>query len=408
MPFAHAKRVETVFAMGETPTTSSQALDWELALAQGQIADHAEKMNPLYALGAGSEIESKMLGNRRMKVVYYNQKTGKPEVVQPGDLPRMFYENVEWMKEDLADMNAIHSPSMGKREPGMRSGLQHAYMVDVDNSQHIPDIEGFYRMFEVIGTKSLKMKAHYYKKQKRFARLFGKDKLTYMPYKGDQLGAFDNVKIDAVAGLPLDRIQKRQALMELAAVGAITKQQMLKFLELGDIEQAYKLANKDRRRQLEEIDKIVAGEWQWKAPPKDFDIKKASPEERSNFMSQVKSEENQLEHIKETIKFLKSPMVLEVPDDKIELMWWHIKAHTWKLDELFLNDPLVATYSHDLENASEIDFWAIQKEVNRATAELGGQTKEGGPLDGAKDAGQQFQNKAQAVAGVGPGTARLS
>lgn len=393
LPFSQAKRVETGFGYGDTPITYSVAIDRELSLFYGQLFEHAEKMaSPIMALPAGSRLESKQLANRNVKVVYFNQKYGKPEYVQSAEFPRYFETAIAKLEESLADTNTIHNPSMGKHDPGTRSGLQQAYKIEADDSQFIPDVAGLFSMYESVGYKQIGLMKKYYS-EKRYVQLFGRNNVRYFSFVGKELDNDLTINIEVVAGLPLNRIQRQSMLMQLLTAGIIQKNQVAEYLELGETDPVFKRKLEDKLRQWIEISDMIDGKFM------DFD--------EANPTKEVGTEENHLIAICEIVEFAKSARYQTLDNEVKARMWKHAYAHQQKLGQTVKDSPIIALYALDLANANESEIQAVMMEVAKLTAKEGGMNGDpaAGPASSAPadPNGMNAMNRARAVGGsVGP------
>lgn len=383
IPLSQAKRIETGFAIGETPITYSVASDIEFNLSRGQLSEHAEKLaSPIMILPLGSNIKAEDIGNRKVKVIRFNTKYGTPQYLQPSEFPQFFYQNLQEIKEDLMDINAIHPPSMGKKQSGVRSGLQYAYMIDVDDQHFQPDIAQFYLMFEQAGRKYLSLIRENYD-NKEYISLWGRDNAKYFKYSGKQLKKDINIEIEVLTGLPLNRIARQQMLMQLFVAGLIQRNHFLQLIEMGELDKVYKRNFKDRIRQELELDKIISG---------DTDEVKVS------------KYDNHIEHIKTIIEFTKTARYHDLDEDTKKLIDLHIDQHNEMIVMLIKESPVASNYILDMNNLDDLDRQAIAQELMRQTAINQGSVTppESGKYEFQQGQQQQsIQNKAQA-AGVMP------
>ncbi len=349
LPFAQAKLEETGFSYGETPFTLSTAIDREYSLFRGQLAEYSEKANPFYALPYGSTLKAEQLGNRNLKVIYYNQKIGMPTIIQGMDLTQTFYRNLMKTEEDLSDINSVHPATLGKREEGVRSGLHQISMAQMDSSAHQPFIYEFYRMFEDAGNIFIKFLSKY-ETSKRYILSYGKENINYLKYSGEQLEKA-NIEISVIAGLPLNRNERQQVVLQFLTAGLITKNQALQILEFGELNQIFKSRLKDKVRQRKEIQDII-----------DNNFIEYNPDE--NFINkEVEPHENHLVAIEEIIKFAKTSMYFELPEKTKLRLWQHAEMHLKVLMKMINEYPLFLVYSLDMRNIDEVEKIAIEMQL---------------------------------------------
>ncbi len=321
-PYAQSKFFEKGTTLGETSLTFSTVLDRNLNLSQGQLYEHSKKLaNPILSLPMRSMIKKEDIAMPQTKIIRVDGRDGEVRYVQPAEFPQYFHINMQEMKEDLNDMNAIHDPTKARRPSGVRSALMLAYLAEQDDMQHAPTIDHFFAGLEILGKKYLEMKKEYFGSIEKDLKLFGSSNIAYTKFSGDKLKGNTNIKVFVSTGLPLNKVARQQVLMELTQGGIIPPNLTRRLLGLGELEPIFKLNMRDKIKQLMEIEKIKKGE----------DVK-------------VNVQDNHIEHIATLVEFSKGNDFDDWDESIKEKYWQHASLHISATIDIFDKTPLMAYY----------------------------------------------------------------
>lgn len=157
----------------------------------------------------------------------------KPEPAQPAEMPEYFFTMKAELPRKIEDLTSWHEVSQGRLPRRANSGVAIQALQDADDTQVGLTVKSWSSALTRAFSIALDLMQRNYTEQ-RLVRRIGKNRaVDVMMFKGADLKGCDVVRV--VFGPYLGRQEKIDLAMQLLEQGAITTDQALEILELGDL-----------------------------------------------------------------------------------------------------------------------------------------------------------------------------
>lgn len=224
----------------------------EVNRTESNIARHVNLIGkPKLLINRDSQVSDKAFNTDTGEIVEWAGEKGiAPAWLNAPPVSQSLYEHVN---RHVDRMMMIGYANDIVRPGHARSGNAIAYEQEIDENTMAPMVTSVTDMFQRGLGFALQLVARYYKVP-RMVKMFDSNAWTIeTEFKGDDLfGNFD-VRVDLLAGLPVNKLAKQQFVMQLFSKGLLEKPLAQKYLELGDAETALR----EQAMEAEIVDKSI-------------------------------------------------------------------------------------------------------------------------------------------------------
>jgi hypothetical protein len=178
--------------------------------------------NPPWLVPRTADVKKGMLFNKPGGIVHYTPGGGAPTPAPPQMLPNHVVQEPGVLREEMSDVAGAHGITLGRREPGVKSGVHARTLAEQDSSQMAvtrSSIED--ALVEVFECVLMLMKEHY--TESKVVRMM--DNLGRAVWRSiSQQNIVDDpeVHIDAPSMFVRDSLARDKQVLELAQLGLIS------------------------------------------------------------------------------------------------------------------------------------------------------------------------------------------
>ena len=178
--------------------------------------------NPPWLVPRTADIKKGMLFNKPGGVVHYTPGGGIPTPAPPQQLPSHVVQEPGVLREEMSDVAGAHGITLGRREPGVKSGVHARTLAEQDSSQMAvtrSSIED--ALVEVYECVLMLMKEHY--TESKVVRMMDNlGRAVWRSISRQNIVDDPEVHIDAPSMFVRDSLARDKQVLELAQLGLIS------------------------------------------------------------------------------------------------------------------------------------------------------------------------------------------
>ena len=183
--------------------------------------------NPPWLVPRTADIKKGMLFNKPGGVVHYTPGGGIPTPAPPQQLPSHVLAEPNVLREEMSDVAGAHGITLGRREPGVKSGVHARTLAEQDSSQMAvtrSSIED--ALVEVYECVLMLMKEHY--TESKVVRMMDNlGRAVWRSISRQNIVDDPEVHIDAPSMFVRDSLARDKQVLELAQLGLIAPEAAL-------------------------------------------------------------------------------------------------------------------------------------------------------------------------------------
>lgn len=183
--------------------------------------------NPPWLVPRTADVKKGMLFNKPGGIVHFTPGGGAPAPAPPQHLPEHVVREPNVLREEMSDVAGAHGITLGRREPGVKSGVHARTLAEQDSSQlavtRASIEDGLVEVFECV---LMLMKEHY-SESKTVRMLDNLGRAVWKSISRQDLVSDPEVHIDAPSLFVRDSLARDKQVLELAQLGLIPPEMAL-------------------------------------------------------------------------------------------------------------------------------------------------------------------------------------
>lgn len=206
---------------------------------RGQIIEAKNAMaHPQLMAPQGAIVASKIT-TEPGQVIEYKLGFPPPQPLPLQNLPNYVIQELNSQLVDFDDISGQHDVSKGQTPPGVTAATAINYLQEQDDtmlSESFQSIEAFY---EKLAYQTLCYVKQYWTMPRTVKVTGNSDQFDAIAFKGADIGANTDIRIEAGSALPTSKAAKQAFLMDLMQLGFIQPEQGLELMEMGGVQKLY-------------------------------------------------------------------------------------------------------------------------------------------------------------------------
>jgi hypothetical protein len=308
---------------GTNKVEQCRPIQREINRTRSQIIDNKDlTAYPQLLVEDGFEEE---INNEIGGVLRYRVDGEKPAYLNPPAAGQDAYQNLQQLYEAFDFVSGMSQVSHG-RAPSDASGYLVELLIEQDDTELAPTIENWIRCKQGYMSYSLKM-IHFNYKSERKLRVVGRDGVSVIPITGDSINTWD-VRLQRGSLLATSQVARESKVLNLLNAGVLNpiedKDEILRRLEFGSLDDMYNEAEVDQRQARKEI--------------ADWEAGNIEPEPAKA----VRDFFNHKVHIREHNRWRKSQAYEQLPDEVKGIIDLHVATHQAFLQGQMMEQAMMA------------------------------------------------------------------
>lgn len=267
-PFSKIDHMPSGKFYGDSVIIDLIPLQREYNRTRSQIIEAKNLMGKPKLLVAKGSVDVKKITSEPGQAIEYIPGFNPPSELQHAPLPQHVLNEIQQLQTDMDDIAGQHEISRGQNPSQVTAASALSFLKEQDDTKLSATIDSLENAVEKLGRHILSHVVQFWDTE-RTVRIVGKDgQFDAQQFKGDDVGANLDVRVEAGSALPGSKAGKQAFVMELMKMGFIPPEKGLEMLDLGGVERVYEDYLVDVRQAQRENQRMMEGE---QTMPNDFD-----------------------------------------------------------------------------------------------------------------------------------------
>lgn len=234
-------------------------LQKEYNRTRSQIIEAKNRMAKPQLISPRGAVDPRKITSEPGLVIEYTPGFTPPSPLPLQSLPSYVLQELDRNQIDMNDISSQHEVTQGQTPPGVEAATAIAYLQEQDDAALAPTIDSLEECVEKVGKHFLTYMQQFWTVE-RTVRVVGQNRLIQALQVSSQSleGAVD-LRVESGSATPRSRAAKQAFLMELAKMGILPPDRLLRYLELTESARLYDEAQVDQRQAQRENFMMAGG-----------------------------------------------------------------------------------------------------------------------------------------------------
>lgn len=262
-PFSKIDHISTGRFYGESIIKDLIPLQKEYNRTHGQIIENKNRMSKQQLLYVEGSIDPARITSEPGLCIPVQPGAQMPTPLPVQGLPSYVENVLDRTNADWADISGIHEVSKGGVPPGVTAATAISYLQEKDETMLSFSVASIEEAVERVAKHTLNNVQQFWT-TKRAVRVTGLDSaFDFKQFIGSELRNNTDINVEAGSAMPMSKSARQASLMEFAAQGLISRDELFENLPMGGIDKLQDRIQIDKRQvQRENIDIMKVTEQQ--------------------------------------------------------------------------------------------------------------------------------------------------
>lgn len=234
-PFCKNEYIETGRFYGEGLVTDLLPLQREYNRTRGQIIEAKNRMAKPQLSAMKGSIDPTMITTEPGLVVEYNPGYQPPTPIPLLPLPEYVVNELNVIRQDIADVAGQHDISKGQVPPGVTAATAISFLQEQDDSMRAIAFTSLEESIEKLGHQTLSYAVQFWDTQRTVKVVGDSQSFDVLTLLGSDLRGNTDIVVEGGSALPMSKSARQSLIMDMMKMGFITPEDGLKLLEMGGI-----------------------------------------------------------------------------------------------------------------------------------------------------------------------------
>lgn len=247
-PFSHIYHIPTGQFYRESTIKDLLPVQREYNRTRSQIIEAKNRMSKPQLVAAKGSIESDKLTSEPGQIILYTPGFPKPEVLTPSPLPHYISEELQRLSMDWQDISGQHEISNGGVPSGVTAATAISFLQEEDDSKLSHTSRSIELATENINRQLLSYVVEFWDLPRTIKVVGANTAFEAFQIKNSDLKGNTDYRVEQGSAIPKSRAAKQAFLMELAKMGALPFDKMLRYMDMAETGKLYEEMQLDSRQ----------------------------------------------------------------------------------------------------------------------------------------------------------------